>query len=258
MRKELVALSVAAVVLAMFTAGCSRTTTKAVETPGAKAAGGGAAPEAGQPAAGEAAGTASTPASAGVEQSSVTAPGQAASAQGAPGAATPDGAAPGQTTPAGAVPGQATPAGGEATGNKTEAVVTPPMMLASAAGLPLVAPAGTPSAGNSYDLLTIYFDFDKSNIRPDAKSTLDTNFDILSKNASAKVMIVGHCDERGSNEYNMALGDRRAASTRSYLINRGIGASRLSTLSKGEEEPVDPGHNETAWAKNRRAQFVGQ
>ncbi len=70
------------------------------------------------------------------------------------------------------------------------------------------------------------------------------------------MIIEGHCDERGTNEYNIALGDRRANSAKNFLINLGIAASRLTTISYGEERPLDPGHKIQAWAKNRRAQFV--
>lgn len=104
-------------------------------------------------------------------------------------------------------------------------------------------------------LKTIYFDYDKSNIKDDAKAALDGNFEHMNKNGGLKVVIVGHCDERGTSEYNMALGDRRANSTKTYLVNRGVTSDRMETLSKGKEEPADPGHNEEAWAKNRRAEF---
>jgi len=77
----------------------------------------------------------------------------------------------------------------------------------------------------------------------------------MKKNPGAKVQIEGHCDERGTPEYNLALGQRRADSTKKYLVNLGIDGSRLSTISYGEEKPADPGHNEAAWAKNRRAVF---
>lgn len=107
-------------------------------------------------------------------------------------------------------------------------------------------------------LQKIYFDYDKSAIRADAKAQLDKNYEYLAKNGSVKLQVVGHCDERGTSEYNMALGDRRANSAKSYLVNRGIAATRLDTLSKGEEEPTDPGHDENAWSKNRRAEFLAK
>jgi peptidoglycan-associated lipoprotein len=102
----------------------------------------------------------------------------------------------------------------------------------------------------------IRFDFDKSFIRDDAKAVLGGIADYMKNNKSARLQIEGHCDERGTSEYNMALGDRRAESTRAYLVSLGVPASALSTVSFGEEKPLDPGHDENAWAKNRRAHFV--
>jgi peptidoglycan-associated lipoprotein len=102
----------------------------------------------------------------------------------------------------------------------------------------------------------IHFDFDKSFIREDAKPVLSRVADFLKQNKNARLQIEGHCDERGTSEYNMALGDRRAESARAYLVTLGIPAAALSTVSFGEEKPVDPGHGEAAWAKNRRAHFV--
>jgi peptidoglycan-associated lipoprotein len=101
----------------------------------------------------------------------------------------------------------------------------------------------------------IFFDFDKSNITPDAKAILDKNAEWISKNPTAKIRIEGNCDERGTNEYNMALGERRATSAKQYLVTLGIAANRLTTVSYGEEKPLDPGHDEAAWAKNRRDDF---
>ncbi len=104
-------------------------------------------------------------------------------------------------------------------------------------------------------LENIHFDYDKSFIRDDAKPVLREVAAFMKKNPGAKVQIEGHCDERGTPEYNLALGQRRADSTKKYLVNLGIDGSRLSTISYGEEKPADPGHNEAAWAKNRRAVF---
>ncbi|MDO9566410.1 MAG: peptidoglycan-associated lipoprotein Pal [Candidatus Desulfaltia sp.] len=101
----------------------------------------------------------------------------------------------------------------------------------------------------------IYFDFDKYNILPAAQQILQKKAEWLVNNPDVSVIIEGHCDERGTNEYNLALGDRRAESARDYLINIGIAGSRLTTVSYGEERPVNSGHNEFAWAKNRRAHF---
>jgi peptidoglycan-associated lipoprotein len=102
----------------------------------------------------------------------------------------------------------------------------------------------------------IRFDFDKSFIRDDAKPILSGVADYMKKNKGARLLIEGHCDERGTSEYNMALGDRRAESARAYLVSLGVPASALSTVSFGKEKPLDPGHSEEAWAKNRRDHFV--
>ncbi len=104
----------------------------------------------------------------------------------------------------------------------------------------------------------IHFDFDQSFIRDDDKATLGEVADYLKANPNASVLIEGHCDERGTAEYNMALGERRASSTKSYLVSLGVKPGALSTVSFGKEKPLDPAHNEEAWAKNRRAHFVKQ
>ena len=102
----------------------------------------------------------------------------------------------------------------------------------------------------------IYFDFDKSTLTPAAQDNLLRKAEWLRENTDATVTIEGHCDERGTNEYNLALGDRRAESAKSFLIDLGIDPSRLTTISYGEERPVDPRHMEEAWTKNRRDHFV--
>jgi peptidoglycan-associated lipoprotein len=101
----------------------------------------------------------------------------------------------------------------------------------------------------------IHFDYDKSNIRSGDASVLDQKIGILQANPDARIRISGHCDERGSDEYNLALGNRRATASKQYLVSHGIDAGRVETISYGEERPLDPGHNEEAWAKNRRAEF---
>ncbi len=105
------------------------------------------------------------------------------------------------------------------------------------------------------DLETIRFEFDKSSITEEARATLEQNAEIIKENPDVIVQIEGHCDERGTNEYNIALGQRRASATRDYLIELGVLAGRLATISYGEERPIDAAHNDEAWAKNRRAQF---
>jgi len=102
----------------------------------------------------------------------------------------------------------------------------------------------------------IRFDFDQYAIRDDAKPVLEKVADYLRKNRGARLTIEGHCDERGTSEYNMALGERRAEATKKYLASLGADGSSLSTVSLGEEKPLDLGHDESAWAKNRRAHFV--
>jgi len=102
----------------------------------------------------------------------------------------------------------------------------------------------------------IYFDFDKSTLTPAAQDNLLRKAEWLRGNSDATVTIEGPCDERGTNEYNLALGDRRAESAKSFLIDLGIDPSRLTTISYGEERPVDPRNAEEAWAKNRRDHFV--
>ena len=113
-----------------------------------------------------------------------------------------------------------------------------------------------PSVPRDLAFNTIYFDFDKSNIRPDQRRTINNNAELLSKYPTVRILIQGHCDERGTNEYNQALGQRRTDSAKQYLVEYGIASSRISTVSYGEERPEDTGHNETAWGKNRRSVFV--
>jgi peptidoglycan-associated lipoprotein len=101
----------------------------------------------------------------------------------------------------------------------------------------------------------IHFDFDKSDLRDDARSALDSKIPILTANPDVNIRIAGHTDERGSVEYNIALGQRRAASAKRYLTERGIAANRIETVSFGEGRPVADGHDESAWAQNRRDEF---
>jgi len=102
----------------------------------------------------------------------------------------------------------------------------------------------------------INFEFDKFNLRPDARDILKRLADWLTKNKNYAVLIEGNCDERGTTEYNLALGERRAKEAMKYLVELGIDGKRLKTISYGKERPLDPGHNEEAWAKNRRDHFV--
>lgn len=105
-------------------------------------------------------------------------------------------------------------------------------------------------------LKDIHFDFDKYSIRPRDAEILKDNAAVLKKFPKVKIQVEGHCDERGTLEYNLALGQRRAHSTKMYLSYLGISEDRISTISYGEERPFDPDHDEEAWTKNRRAHFV--
>jgi peptidoglycan-associated lipoprotein len=102
----------------------------------------------------------------------------------------------------------------------------------------------------------IHFEFDSAVLTPDAQEILKTKAEWLQNNPNAASTVEGHCDERGTLEYNLALGERRAASAKAFLVDLGVPASRLTTISYGEERPVDPAQNEAAWAKNRRCHFT--
>lgn len=103
---------------------------------------------------------------------------------------------------------------------------------------------------------TVHFDFDSSVVKPNDVSKIQTVVDYLKGHPANSVLIEGHCDERGTEEYNRALGERRALSVRETMVRMGAGADHVYTKSLGEDDPVDPAHNETAWAKNRRGEFV--
>jgi peptidoglycan-associated lipoprotein len=116
----------------------------------------------------------------------------------------------------------------------------------------LAALGNTTAAVKTLLATLIHFDFDKSIIRAGDAAILDQKVSILQANPGLRIRISGHCDERGSDEYNLALGNRRATAAKQYLVSHGIDAGRIETASYGEERPLDPGHNEEAWAKNRR------
>jgi peptidoglycan-associated lipoprotein len=117
-------------------------------------------------------------------------------------------------------------------------------------------PKTTEPTGERLSLEDAFFDFDDFSLRQDAKAALETDGKYLEKNSDAKIVIEGHCDERGSVEYNLALGEKRAHAAKDYLVSYGIPAARLTTISYGKERPFDTGHDEGAWAKNRRAHVV--
>jgi len=131
----------------------------------------------------------------------------------------------------------------------------PPAPAAAAAPAP--APRPVPKEFMAVAALKeVYFDFDKYDIRPEDAKTLDANATWLKSNGDNLVLIEGHCDERGTNEYNLALGERRAKSTMNYLVSQGIQANRITIISYGEERPVCTEKTEACWAKNRRANFL--
>jgi peptidoglycan-associated lipoprotein len=125
---------------------------------------------------------------------------------------------------------------------------------------PAPAPAPTPEPSwNELFLKEVqdaYFDFNKADVRPDARTALAKTAQFFRDHPQARATIEGHCDERGSTEYNLALGDRRAAATKNYLVSLGVSADRLTTVSFGKEKPFCNEHNETCWQQNRRGHFV--
>jgi peptidoglycan-associated lipoprotein len=146
---------------------------------------------------------------------------------------------------------------------KQEAAVTSPVSYAAPStgqeGNPPanVAPEG-PRPGDLLpfpEMKVIYFDFDRSNIRPDQLGQMELNLKYLKDHPEDKALVTGHCDERGTSEYNFVLGEKRASMVREYLVKGGITSNRIAVLSKGEEEPVALGHDEASWAKNRRCEF---
>ena len=136
-----------------------------------------------------------------------------------------------------------------------EALVSKPLAQSSLDQLRKGVVTPTPT---SSPLKDIYFDFDRYDLRADARDTLKANADWLQANPSATVQIEGHCDERGTTEYNLALGAKRAHAALDYIVTLGIAPARLSTISYGKELPVCQEHNEECWQKNRHDRFVMQ
>jgi peptidoglycan-associated lipoprotein len=156
----------------------------------------------------------------------------------------------GATTSSAAQPTTMAP-GGPGTGS------TPSTMAPSPGGTATPAERPSPQEFRAEEnLKDIFFDFDKYDIRPGDAKVLDSNASWLKSNPNHLVLIEGHCDERGTNEYNLALGERRAKSTMNYLVSQGVQASRITIISYGEERPVCTQKNEECWAKNRRAHFL--
>ena len=131
--------------------------------------------------------------------------------------------------------------------------------FAPAPGTDPSAPPAPPidtSASADTGLKDIFYDFDRAEVRPDGRAAIEWNVAWMKRHPNAKVVIEGHCDERGTRAYNMALGSRRAESARAAMVQAGADPDRLETVSFGKERPFEPGHDESAWAKNRRAHFV--
>ena len=133
-----------------------------------------------------------------------------------------------------------------------EPTVVPPEPVAE----DRIAAASLDDLNRNSPLQPVFFDLDSSDINSTGQAALVSNAGVLKKYPSWTITIEGHCDERGTAEYNLALGERRAIAARTYLVSLGISADRIRTVSYGKEFPFDPGHDESAWAKNRRAHFV--
>ena len=130
----------------------------------------------------------------------------------------------------------------------------PEVRPAPAVRAPEPPPAVQPAPAVQFE--DVFFDFDKADLRPDARQALNTNVQVLRSNGQLRLTVEGHSDERGTNEYNLALGERRAKAVRDYLVAAGIEATRISIISYGEERPFILGHDETAWRWNRRGHGV--
>lgn len=115
---------------------------------------------------------------------------------------------------------------------------------------------GDSDSAKAGGLRTVYFDFDSSALTGSTRSTLESNAQVLKESESLEVQVEGHCDERGGVQYNLALGERRANAVKDYLVSQGVASKRISTVSYGKERPVEFGHDESSWSKNRRGNFV--
>ena len=146
-----------------------------------------------------------------------------------------------------------------ATGRRTDDQRTAQLLASRGEDIPIkespTVAFVAPSPEDEIFLRKIYFEYDKSNIRPEYQTVLENVSKWMERNAGHQLLIEGHCDERGTDEYNLALGERRALAVRSYLVALGVSADRVHTISYGEEKPAVAGSTEAAWSKNRRAEF---
>ena len=140
------------------------------------------------------------------------------------------------------------------TGSPTPSAAAPSTTPSPSMTSPATPPRPSEFQANA-NLKDVFFDFDKYDIRPNDAKMLDTNATWLKSNDNL-VLIEGHCDERGTNEYNLALGERRAKATMNYLVGQGVQANRITIISYGKERPTCTEHSEACWAKNRRAHFL--
>jgi peptidoglycan-associated lipoprotein len=116
--------------------------------------------------------------------------------------------------------------------------------------------SGLDSASSAELAALVFFAYNRADLSEAAVAVLERKLRVLQRAPRLAIQVAGHCDERGADEYNLALGERRAASVMRYLVEHGIAAGRIGVMSYGEERPLDPGHTEEAWAKNRRAEFT--
>jgi peptidoglycan-associated lipoprotein len=137
-----------------------------------------------------------------------------------------------------------------------EPVVTEAPPVEEPKEMPVEQPKTPVQEVSPISLSDAFFDFDSASLKAEAKSTLDANAREMKRVTDKNITIEGHCDERGTKAYNLALGEKRANAARDYLVAMGVNPSRITTISYGKERPFDPGHTEAAWAKNRRAHFV--
>ncbi|MFQ5988954.1 MAG: peptidoglycan-associated lipoprotein Pal [Candidatus Methylomirabilales bacterium] len=141
-------------------------------------------------------------------------------------------------------------------GKVEEEKIPPPVSIREVPVTPRVAERSEPALGSAvaedFPLKDVFFDFRESALREDAKDTLKNNIQWLKANPNIRIVVEGHCDERGTNEYNLALGERRAKAVRDFLLAGGIDVRRISIISYGEERPFVLGHDESAWQWNRR------
>ena len=148
--------------------------------------------------------------------------------------------------------------------SKKDVKMEEPIMDPSAGDAAAAAPSAPVDSGISAgdvgaeatELQTVYFEYDRFTLTGAGKDSLKTNAKWLKNNASARIQIEGHCDERGTTQYNLALGERRANAVREFMGRMGVAKERMDVVSYGEERPADPGHDDAAWGKNRRATFV--